>query len=423
MDSQRPVALPAAGTKRKRDSKSTGKFYAVRIGRRPGIYHTWDECLSQVRGFPKATFKSFSSLTQAESFVSGEVPVIGTSSVNRAGQKFYAVHTGRVPGLYGTWAEVQEQIAGWNGAKHKAFATREDAEAFVRDGQVTGLPTAIKQEHSSESIEPFDGLATSSKKAKLVKAKKATGNEDTAVLASATGEYSPGIAPLALNAEDDFDDTITLDQITDSARYKRADEFAKTTWQASRPVSHAPVRIYTDGSALSNGKSSAFAGVGVYFGPADGRNISEPLSGTKQTNQRAELTAILRALEVAPRDRKIEIFTDSKYSISCITEWSIKWRLNNWINSSNKPVENKDLITKILDVLDERSMLNKYHITDADVEDERQCARSRRQAWAHGPFAVTFQWVKGHGSDQSNVRADELAVNGARAAREMARAI
>ncbi|PWW76737.1 ribonuclease H-like protein, partial [Tuber magnatum] len=85
------------------------------------------------------------------------------------------------------------------------------------------------------------------------------------------------------------------------------------------------LRIYTDGSALHNGKPSAIAGVGVWFGDKDSRNISEPLPGPRQTNARAELTAILRAINVAPMHREVAIYTDSEYAINCVTVWHINW--------------------------------------------------------------------------------------------------
>ena len=47
------------------------KYYAVRIGREPGIYETWDECQAQTKGFPKAQFKSFELQSQAEDFMQG----------------------------------------------------------------------------------------------------------------------------------------------------------------------------------------------------------------------------------------------------------------------------------------------------------------------------------------------------------------
>ena len=64
-----PNPNTAAGTKRKREGKSSLKYYAVRVGKEPGIYYSWSECLDQVRGFPKAAFKSFTTLTDAEAFL------------------------------------------------------------------------------------------------------------------------------------------------------------------------------------------------------------------------------------------------------------------------------------------------------------------------------------------------------------------
>lgn len=43
-------------------------YYAVKVGRNPGVYKTWDECNSQVNGFPKARYKKFSTLEEAEAF-------------------------------------------------------------------------------------------------------------------------------------------------------------------------------------------------------------------------------------------------------------------------------------------------------------------------------------------------------------------
>ncbi|KZF20742.1 ribonuclease H-like protein [Xylona heveae TC161] len=150
------------------------------------------------------------------------------------------------------------------------------------------------------------------------------------------------------------------------------------------------LRIYTDGSSLGNGINGALAGVGVYFGSGDSRNISEALVGPRQTNQRAELTAILRALEIAPKHRDVTIFTDSRYSIDCVTVWYINWRRNNWQTSQKKPVENRDLIEAILSNIEERNALK---------------------------VQTLFHWLKGHADHEGNIEADKLAVNGARKAR------
>lgn len=117
------------------------------------------------------------------------------------------------------------------------------------------------------------------------------------------------------------------------------------------------------------------------------RNVSEPLRGSRQTNQRAELTAIARALDHVPIDRDVLICTDSYYAIRCITEWSPKWLKNGWKNSAGKDVENRDLVEPIV---------------------SRVCEREACKA------KTKFQWIKGHANDPGNVAADQLAVQGSR---------
>lgn len=120
--------------------------------------------------------------------------------------------------------------------------------------------------------------------------------------------------------------------------------------------------------------------------------MSEPLAGPRQTNQRAELTAVLRALDLAPVDHPVTIYSDSNYAINCATSWAKIWRNNGWLTSAKKPVENKDLVEQIVNRIDERSA-------------------------AGG--TTEFKWLKGHANDPGNVAADALAVNGAREAKQL----
>jgi len=120
------------------------------------------------------------------------------------------------------------------------------------------------------------------------------------------------------------------------------------------------------------------------------RNLSESLEGEVQTNQRAELTAVQRALEIVPKDRNILIITDSNYSINCSTVWYKSWMKNQWMTSQGGPVINKDLVVAIRALIDQR---------DAQGSN------------------TSFEWIKGHSNDPSNEAADRLAVAGARAHR------
>jgi ribonuclease HI len=117
------------------------------------------------------------------------------------------------------------------------------------------------------------------------------------------------------------------------------------------------------------------------------RNVSEALRGTRQTNQRAELTAVARALDHIPIDREAIVWTDSSYSIKCLTEWSDNWIRRNWKTSGGKDVENRDLIEPTLARMAERKLCK---------------------------AATHLKWLKGHANHPGNVAADRLAVNGSR---------
>lgn len=72
------------------------------------------------------------------------------------------------------------------------------------------------------------------------------------------------------------------------------------------------------------------------------------------TNQRAELEAILVALEIIASlpNQPVEIYSDSQYAISCLTVWCKKWKQNGWQSASRKPVENQDLIRPAIALLE-----------------------------------------------------------------------
>ncbi|KAI4199651.1 MAG: hypothetical protein LQ350_004442 [Teloschistes chrysophthalmus] len=383
----------SAGTKRKRGAEP--KFYAVRVGFRPGIYHTWADCLEQVKGFKKALFKSFATLTDAERFLAGENIQGGGSSSSNVGTKFYAVRNGRVPGIYTEWLSAQDQITGWQKPKHRSFSTRIEAQRWLDEGGIrSGDSPETTEVESTISVgqQPSEDVMNNSTKSPPPKKVRKTVNGTSKGAKAAPVEYNeaayePGTGPLPPGTEDGFDPNIILDPVSGKVVYKTQEQRQATKPHPGGPAQSGALRIHTDGSALGNGKAGAFAGVGVYFGPGDKRNVSETLPGPRQTNQRAELTAIFRALEIVPKNRDVSIITDSKYAIDCVTVWHINWRKNGWKNASGKAVENKDLIENILAKIDERKSLQ--------VQSE-------------------FEWVKGHAQHPGNVEADRLAVEGAR---------
>jgi ribonuclease HI len=105
------------------------------------------------------------------------------------------------------------------------------------------------------------------------------------------------------------------------------------------------VTVYTDGACSRNGQKGAKAGLGVYFGENDYRNCSERIEG-KQTNNTAEVKAILKAAEILKREILagfiVNIYSDSKYAMRCCGEYGAKLEKVGWIKK--KPIPNKELV-------------------------------------------------------------------------------
>lgn len=111
--------------------------------------------------------------------------------------------------------------------------------------------------------------------------------------------------------------------------------------------------VFTDGACSNNGKVGAKASWAfVCDDPRIGNGSS--LVTDSPTNQKAELTAIFKALERVNdfqhgfENEQIVICTDSMYSINCLTKWVKSWETNNWKTKNNKDVKNKIIIQDII---------------------------------------------------------------------------
>jgi ribonuclease HI len=189
-------------------------------------------------------------------------------STKPAKNKFYGVAVGHVPGVYSDWASVQAQTKGCSGAKQKAFATRQEALAWVnahkRDPSV---PISLRGDLSEVSSAAEPGQKAGDR---VPKRPKKTDGLDAPALPNGDIEYEPGTGPLPPAAEDGFDRTITMDIHTGAIRHKTEAELSATKRRPTGDFS-GPIVVYTDGSSLGNGQKGAVAGVGVYFGPNDSR--------------------------------------------------------------------------------------------------------------------------------------------------------
>jgi len=136
------------------------------------------------------------------------------------------------------------------------------------------------------------------------------------------------------------------------------------------------VKIYTDGACKGNPGAGGWGALLELNG-----HEKELFGGEAQTtNNRMELTAVIRALEALKRPCVVQLHTDSKYVQQGITEWIHNWKKRGWRTADRKPVKNEDLWRQ----LDE---LAQKH----DIE---------------------WLWVRGHAGHDGNEKADALANRG-----------
>lgn len=136
------------------------------------------------------------------------------------------------------------------------------------------------------------------------------------------------------------------------------------------------IEIYADGACKGNPGPGGW-GAWLAF---DGHEKELCGGELLTTNNRMELTAVIRALEALKRPSKVKIYTDSVYVQKGITEWIHGWKTRGWRTSDKKPVKNEELWRE----LDSLSQQHK----------------------------IEWIWVKGHAGDVGNERADALANQG-----------
>ena len=119
--------------------------------------------------------------------------------------------------------------------------------------------------------------------------------------------------------------------------------------------------VYTDGACSNNGKANAIAGIGIFFGIDDNRNVSKKIEG-KQTNNTAELSAIIENYSIIENDiingKKIAIVSDSEYAIKCVSSYGEKCCKKDW----NVDIPNKELVKTVYDNYKDKRNIQFIHV-------------------------------------------------------------
>ena len=141
-------------------------------------------------------------------------------------------------------------------------------------------------------------------------------------------------------------------------------------------MTEAAVEVYADGACRGNPGPGGWGVLLRAAGHERELHGGEPAT----TNNRMELTAVIRALEALAPGSRVRVYTDSQYVQKGITEWIHDWKRRGWRTADKKPVKNVDLWMRL---------------------DE--LARGHEVEW---------HWVRGHAGHPENERADALANKG-----------
>lgn len=133
------------------------------------------------------------------------------------------------------------------------------------------------------------------------------------------------------------------------------------------------IEIYTDGACSGNPGPGGWGAVMRWNGH------EKELSGGQHetTNNRMEMTAVVKALEALKKPSRVELYTDSTYVKDGLEKWVHGWKKRGWKTADKKPVKNQDLWQELDDLMQKHD--------------------------------VKLHWVKGHNGHPENERADSLA--------------
>lgn len=135
------------------------------------------------------------------------------------------------------------------------------------------------------------------------------------------------------------------------------------------------VEIFTDGACKGNPGPGGWGAILRYKGTE--KEISGGEANT--TNNRMELTAVIKALEMLKEPCEVTLYSDSQYISNALTKgWAKKWKANNWMRNKKEKALNPELWEILLKLYDTHK--------------------------------VEIIWVKGHAGHPENERCDRLAV-------------
>lgn len=348
-------------------------YYAVARGREVGVFESWDICRSHTANFKGAMYKKFDSEDTARDFV----------------KQFRNKHAESLDGEASQAACVHENSLKASKEDIKEPSTSKfDFSAF--NLRLTNLENSYQEKIRSleERLEALENERGNTHKENEIEVEDDASNQPSL---SGSSRINATKRKLLDSAGEILKPGSSRSYCTSALKKVKHAEPASGVALQGLAVKEVPfqvdcenfVTVYTDGACSKNGTGHGKAGIGVWFNDGHPLNVAAPVKG-RATNNEAELQAVQVAAEVAAGSgiQKLCIFTDSKFTINCMTSWIGKWKKNNWKTQSGEPVINKESVLALEKALNSLEAVK----------------------WVH---------VRGHQGNHGNEQADRLARSGA----------
>ena len=198
-------------------------------------------------------------------------------------KKFYVVWVGRETGVFTSWAKTKSQVDQYPKCKFKSFKTRQEAESAYLAGWSRGRQAKPKKSRTASANKPASTRRTST---------------------------------------------------------------PTTPSMSEEPAKRCDIEIYCDGACEPNPGESA-SGLAVYS-EGELRELWYGLYVANGTNNTAELNALFQALLIAKEEagsgKVVAVLSDSKYGISCVTDWAFGWKKKGWKRKKAGDIKNLEII-------------------------------------------------------------------------------
>ncbi|XP_054265479.1 ribonuclease H1-like isoform X2 [Macrosteles quadrilineatus] len=295
---------------------------------------------------------------------------------------FYAVVSGKNPGIYTNWDDCREQITNYPGAWYKKFKTEHEADKCMKSKDIalrsSGLAAYTPQKIADYSVPIWASRNT---------AKYSSPDTFSVNLRTNKTEEKYDKKKRCYDKCPDYY-TVKVPGLYDRMNYieKNATSLYTSNWLHAIHTNqiYVPpliedyegfIDVYIDGAVSRKRGVKPRGGIGVWFNHEHPLNVTAPIEGVVSPIN-AEIQAATRAIQQAAAAglTRLNIHTDSLYLVKSITEWIKMWKRNHWQTNTGKTVKYRGALERLSHIKGCMEAVRWIHIKSHQGNEGNECA-------------------------------------------------